>query len=120
MEDNEFGNYVKGIRKTAGITLLELQNQSGVSQPYLSNIENGKRGIPTPDILNKIAGPLGVSYAHLMHKAGYWNDSEVQEDAEIDLSSLKDTRTVIYGHHILSEQDKALMDNFLKALVQGR
>lgn len=72
MEENkEFGQYLKKLRKIKGITLTELGEMVGYSNPYLSQIETGKRGTPSPEILAKLSGPLGVSYEELMIEAGY-------------------------------------------------
>ncbi|WP_158629960.1 helix-turn-helix domain-containing protein [Cohnella sp. AR92] len=67
----EFGEYVRSLRKEQKLTLVELAKASDVSQPYLSNIENGNRGIPSIEILNKLAGPLGVPNSTLLLRAGY-------------------------------------------------
>jgi transcriptional regulator with XRE-family HTH domain len=74
MTPEEFGKYLRELRKSAGYTLEELGNAIGLSKPYLSNIEHGRRGIPDPDILRKLADPLrvtGITYDELMIKAGY-------------------------------------------------
>lgn len=68
---NDFGIYLRNTRKNKGLTLKSLSTMSGVSQSYLTNIENGKRGIPTPPILKKLHAPLGVDYGELMSVAGY-------------------------------------------------
>lgn len=75
----EFGSYIKVLRKNAKLTIRQLQDKSGVSNAYLSQIENGKRGLPTPEILMKIHGPLGVPYDELMEKAGYIS-SEIRSE----------------------------------------
>lgn len=67
MED--FGEYLRELRKEKGLTLTQLSEISGVSHPYISQIENDKFK-PSPDILKKLAGPLGVPYTELLHKAG--------------------------------------------------
>jgi SOS regulatory protein LexA len=72
MTDNkEFGNYLKKLRKENGLTIRQLTEKSGVSNAYLSQLETGKRGLPKPEILAKLHGPLGVGYDELMEKAGY-------------------------------------------------
>jgi transcriptional regulator with XRE-family HTH domain len=79
MEENkEFGQYLKKLRKIKGITLTELGELVGYSNPYLSQIETGKRGTPSPEILKKLSEPLGVSYEELMVKAGYLSFEEWQ------------------------------------------
>ncbi|MED4403728.1 transcriptional regulator [Metabacillus fastidiosus] len=67
----EFGKFLKRIREEKGLTLREIQELSGVSNSYLSQLENGKRGLPSPDILKKIYQSLDVDYYELMEKAGY-------------------------------------------------
>jgi transcriptional regulator with XRE-family HTH domain len=68
----EFKEYLKQLREAKQLSLRKLDSLSGVSHVYLSQIENGNRGVPSPDVLKKIAEPLGVSYKELMTVAGYW------------------------------------------------
>ena len=79
---SEFGRFLRERRKQMGLTLQSLAKLSGVSQTYLTNIENGKRGIPSPEILNKLADPLEISYKELMEKAGYLPREATQEDID--------------------------------------
>lgn len=67
----EFGKYLKKLRKERGLTIRALEELSGVSNSYLSQIELGQRGAPSPDVLKKLAGPLGVTIPKLMVKAGH-------------------------------------------------
>lgn len=67
----KFAAYLKKLRKEKGLTIRELEKLSGVSNAYISLLENGRKGFPSPDILKKIHEPLGVSYDELMEKAGY-------------------------------------------------
>lgn len=66
----EFGTYLRNKRKEVGLTLVELSKKSGVSQPYLSQLENGKGGAASPEILKKIAIALEVPFIELGVKAG--------------------------------------------------
>jgi transcriptional regulator with XRE-family HTH domain len=68
----EFKEYLKQLRDAQKLSLRKLDSLSGVSHVYLSQIENGNRGVPSPDVLKKLAAPLGVSYKELMTAAGYW------------------------------------------------
>ncbi|CEG29602.1 transcriptional repressor LexA [Bacillus sp. B-jedd] len=71
MDQKEFGEYLRSLRQERKLTIRQLEALSGVSNAYLSQMENGKRGIPTVEILKKIHTPLGVSFDELMLKAGY-------------------------------------------------
>ncbi|BDC56358.1 hypothetical protein TM2_30270 [Bacillus altitudinis] len=44
---------------------------SEVSAAGISRIENGKRGIPKPPTIKKLAGALKVPYEDMMQAAGY-------------------------------------------------
>jgi transcriptional regulator with XRE-family HTH domain len=74
-----FGKDLKQLRLSRGLTLNMLVDLSGVSQPYLSNIENGKKGFPSPDTLRKLSRALEVPFIEMMIHAGHITESEVQE-----------------------------------------
>lgn len=76
MKANEFGTYIKRLRNKRGMTIRQLELYSGVSNSYLSQLENGKRGIPSPDIIKKLSTGLRVDYEELMIKAGYMEEHE--------------------------------------------
>lgn len=44
MYAKEVGKFLKGKRKTLGITTSDLSKLTGLSQPYISGIENGNKG----------------------------------------------------------------------------
>lgn len=70
-----FGQYLKELRDDRRLSLRQLEKLSGVSNAYLSLVERGKKGIPSPDILKKLYSPLGVTYDELMERAGYINSN---------------------------------------------
>jgi transcriptional regulator with XRE-family HTH domain len=92
MDSSEFGKFIKLLRKKRGLTLVALSKASSVSQPHLSHIENGKRGVPSPELLNKLAKPLGVKYNTLMEAAGYLEISPEGklEQAKIEFNDFDD------------------------------
>lgn len=73
----DFGTYLKNLRKSKKVTLVELSRMVGVSQGYLSNIETGVRGIPSPELLRKVSKALGTTHIGMMIKAGYLTEKEV-------------------------------------------
>lgn len=73
LDGKEFGSYLKTLRTQKKLTARQLDLYSGVSHSYISQMERGARGIPSPDILKKLAKPLGVDYEELMMKAGYFD-----------------------------------------------
>lgn len=63
------GEYLREQRRGAEMSLRQLADQAGVSNPYLSQVERGLRK-PSAEVLNKIAGALQISAEHLYVRAG--------------------------------------------------
>lgn len=70
-DDNSFGEYLKKIRTEKKLSTRDIQKKTGISNSYISLIESGKKGTPSPDVLKKLYKVLNVSYEELMHVAGY-------------------------------------------------
>jgi transcriptional regulator with XRE-family HTH domain len=67
------GTYIRDQREQAKISLRQLAQAAGVSNPYLSQIERGLRK-PSADILQRIASGLRVSAEALYVQAGLLED----------------------------------------------
>jgi transcriptional regulator with XRE-family HTH domain len=67
------GAYIKEQREQAKISLRQLAQAAGVSNPYLSQIERGLRR-PSADILQQIARGLRISAEALYVQAGFLED----------------------------------------------
>ena len=65
------GEFLRMIRMSIPMTLREAEEASGVSNAYLSQLEQGKIAKPSPPFLHKLAAAYGVSYETLMERAGY-------------------------------------------------
>jgi transcriptional regulator with XRE-family HTH domain len=70
---NSIGEYIREQREQAKISLRQLAQQAGVSNPYLSQIERGLRK-PSADILQQIAKGLRISAEALYVQAGILDD----------------------------------------------
>jgi len=119
MEPIEFGRYLRSLRKQKKITIRQLELYSGVSHAYLSQIENGKRGLPSPEILRKLSKPLEVPYEELMYKAGYIDFIEVPDDVAEGIRGNKISRDDLVTTPVTEDgkiglkialQDKVLLD----------
>ncbi len=119
MEPIEFGRYLRSLRKQKKITIRQLELYSGVSHAYLSQIENGKRGLPSPEILRKLSKPLEVPYEELMYKAGYIDFIEVPDDVVEGIRDNKISRDDLVTTPVTEDgkiglkialQDKVLLD----------
>jgi transcriptional regulator with XRE-family HTH domain len=67
------GSYIREQREQAKISLRQLAQAAGVSNPYLSQIERGLRR-PSADILQQIAKGLRISAEALYVQAGILDD----------------------------------------------
>ena len=63
------GDYLKEQRLASRLSLRQLAQQAGVSNPYLSQIERGLRK-PSADVLQQIAKALRISADQLYVRAG--------------------------------------------------
>jgi transcriptional regulator with XRE-family HTH domain len=70
-EEQSLGDFLRTIRTSIPMTLREAEKASGVSNAYLSQLEQGKIVKPSPHFLHKLAAAYGVSYDSLMERAGY-------------------------------------------------
>jgi len=67
------GDYIREQREQARISMRQLAQSAGVSNPYLSQIERGLRK-PSADILQQIAKGLRISAEALYVQAGILDD----------------------------------------------
>jgi len=74
------GEYLKEVRKRLNLSLRDVQSKIGISNSYLSQIENNKSQNPSPKILFKLAEFYKLSYNFLMNLAGYPSNYENSRD----------------------------------------
>lgn len=65
----DIGGYIKSQREAAQVSLRQLSQLAGVSNPYLSQIERGLRK-PSAEVLGQIAKGLRMSAEVLYMRAG--------------------------------------------------
>jgi len=58
-------------RKRAGLTLRAVEAKTGISNAYLSQLENDKSKEPSPLVLHKLSQLYRISYAATLQAAGY-------------------------------------------------
>lgn len=67
-ETQTIGQRLRARRVALGLTLAEVAEKSGLSLPYVSNLERG-RGNPTVEALDALARALNVPLASLVGEA---------------------------------------------------
>jgi transcriptional regulator with XRE-family HTH domain len=83
------GEYLKEQRVSARLSLRQLAEQAGVSNPYLSQIERGLRK-PSADVLQQIAKALRISAEQLYIRAGIVSPED-GVGGSVELAVLSDT-----------------------------
>jgi transcriptional regulator with XRE-family HTH domain len=74
----DIGSFIRSQREAAQVSVRQLAEKAGVSNPYLSQIERGLRK-PSADVLQQIAKALRVSAEVLYVRAGILEPSETSE-----------------------------------------
>ncbi len=107
------GAYIREQREQAKISLRQLAQSAGISNPYLSQIERGLRR-PSADILQQIAKGLRISAEALYVQAGLLEDP-------VPGSLVRDA---VLGDAELTERQKQMLveiyDSFRKETARAR
>ncbi|MFD8642302.1 helix-turn-helix domain-containing protein [Streptomyces zaomyceticus] len=102
------GEYLREQRRTAQLSLRQLADAAGVSNPYLSQIERGLRK-PSAEVLQQVAKALRISAETLYVRAGIL-DEKAQDELE--------TRAVVLADPSINERQKQVLlqiyDSFRK------
>lgn len=83
------GDYLREQRVAAELSLRQLAEQTGVSNPYLSQIERGLRK-PSAEVLQQIAKALRISAEQLYLRAGIVSPDD-GVGGSVELAVLSDT-----------------------------
>src|ERR1044072_6866646 len=83
------GDYLKEQRTQSRLSLRQLAEQAGVSNPYLSQIERGLRR-PSAEVLQQLAKALRISAAQLFVRAGIVSPHEHDGGSSVELAVLGD------------------------------
>ncbi|MCT4356934.1 helix-turn-helix domain-containing protein [Streptomyces sp. Je 1-79] len=102
------GEYLREQRRTAQLSLRQLAEAAGVSNPYLSQIERGLRK-PSAEVLQQVAKALRISAETLYVRAGILDEKERDE---------LETRAVLLADPSINERQKQVLlqiyDSFRK------
>src|SRR6478752_3223057 len=102
----DIGSFIRAQREAAQVSVRQLAEKAGVSNPYLSQIERGLRK-PSADVLNQIAKALRVSAEVLYIRAGILEPSENNE-----------VRDVIITDSAITERQKQVLLEIYTSFVQ--
>lgn len=94
---SDIGSFIKAQREAAQVSVRQLAEKAGVSNPYLSQIERGLRK-PSAGVLNQLAKALRVSAEVLYVQAGMLEPgvtSEVRDAIVTDAAITESQKQVL-------------------------
>ena len=106
------GDYLREQRQNAKLSLRQLSELAGVSNPYLSQIERGLKK-PSAEILQQLAKGLEVSAESLYVRAG------ILDERHGHPAEAPDTRAVIGADPRLSDRQKSALLDIYDSFVGG-
>ncbi|MFF8448158.1 helix-turn-helix domain-containing protein [Streptomyces leeuwenhoekii] len=83
------GEYLREQRRNAQLSLRQLADAAGVSNPYLSQIERGLRK-PSAEVLQQVAKALRISAETLYVRAGILDADRDRDEVETSAAVLAD------------------------------
>ncbi len=111
-----FGEKIRQLRKQKGVSMKQMAQAIGVSAPYLSALEHGKRGQPSWYLVQRI-----VTYFNII-----WDDAEEltrlarisHPRVVIDTSGLSSTATELANRLsvMIAQLDEKTLRHFLSEL----
>ncbi|WP_166391120.1 helix-turn-helix domain-containing protein [Nocardioides ochotonae] len=102
------GDYLREQRTSAQLSLRQLAELAGVSNPYLSQIERGLRK-PSAEVLQQIAKALRISAEQLYLRAGILSPED-GVGGSVELAVLNDTG-------LTERQKQSLLDVYASFLA---
>ena len=97
------GEFIKRQRELAQLSIRQLADMCGVSNPYLSQIERGMR-MPSSMILQSLAKGLRMSAETLYAQAGIIDPQDAEESDVV--------KAVMHDPHISVRQREMLIDMY--------
>ena len=97
---HELGEFIRDQRRNARLSLRNLSERAGISNPYLSQIERGLRK-PSADILQQIARALRISAETLYVRAGILEPRAEGDDVE---------QAILHDESLNDRQKQALVE----------
>lgn len=105
-------------RHEMGWTQEELALRAGISRGYLSRLERGLPGRPGLDVLTRVCGAMGRTWAELFSAAGLSLPGDITLDDMRD--GLHDPELIMYLRRLpeLDERDRAVLRALLRTFFE--
>lgn len=105
------GDYLREQRHSAELSLRQLSEVAGISNPYLSQIERGLKK-PSAEILQSLAKALRISAESLYVRAGI-----LEERADLGETTAVDVQAAVLADPKLSNRQRAVLLDVYESFV---
>lgn len=116
------GEKLKKIRKAKKITLKQLEKITGISNSYISDLENGRRVNPSIEKLEKLAKALDVNVVDFYDKPVLTDKDKkaINKDLSEVMQEFRDGTdgTAYYNGVPLEENDLDLIESAMKIALE--
>jgi transcriptional regulator with XRE-family HTH domain len=99
----QLGEFIRRQRELAQLSIRQLADMCGISNPYLSQIERGLR-TPSSMILQSLAKGLRLSAETLYAQAGILDPQEAEESDVV--------KAVLHDPHLSARQREMMIDMY--------
>jgi transcriptional regulator with XRE-family HTH domain len=107
---HDLGDYLREQRQSARLSLRQLSEVAGISNPYISQIERGLKR-PSAEILQALAKALRISAESLYIRAGILEERTDPGDAAVDVTA------AILADPRLSDRQRAVLLEVYESLA---
>ena len=106
------GDYLKTLRKSNNLTLKQIEDNLGISNAYLSQLENNKIKSPSVYLLNKLSNLYDVPLAEILEKSGI-----VKKPKQTREETRLNSRIAFSTEKMSKEEKKEVLEylNYLKS-----
>ena len=109
---SSLGETLKSLRNQMEFTLKDIEQKLGISNAYLSQLENNKVKQPSANILYKLAKLYNIDLEVLLYSAGIIEENPIEERAK----NTKFMNELQYSSDGLTEEQKESVLQYLEFL----
>lgn len=108
--EDDFGSWIRQLRKEKGYSLKELEVVSGVTASYIHRLETGSRKTPSVPIAEKLAKGLGVDQAEFFKRLNIGNSENIESEPVSLSQTLAITPFLLNGEKATTSQKNVIID----------
>lgn len=112
---NTLGITLKKTRESNSLTLREVEEVSGISNAYLSQLENDKIKKPSANILYKLSNVYNIDLNTLLSAAGI-----IKKSSNIESEINEWSNRIAFYAPKLNEEQKKEVENFIKFKIKSK